>query len=153
MDSQFDITPKDFFSNAAAREAGFTEEFWYQAYRLYLGEAERDPNPSWGKFDIPRTVRMPFNQGYVDVIARVQPEPRDYRIVRLTAFPADGGDGPDGHQMSRWYHRDESGPRWEKEPCWTKTRDGSLCRRRAPRPGSASWKRRTADCAAGERSA
>lgn len=110
MDSQFEVTPRNFFSNAAAREAGFTEEFWYQAYQLYLDEAERDPNPSFGKFDIPRTVRMPFNQGYVDVIARVQPEPREYRIVRLTAFPSDGGDGPDADEMSWWHPSAENRP-------------------------------------------
>ena len=110
MDSQFDITPKDFFSNAAAREAGFTEEFWYQAYQLYLDEAECDPDRSLEKFDIPRTVRMPFNQGYVDVIVRVQPEPREYRIVRFTAFPADGEGGPEVRQISRLYNRDEERP-------------------------------------------
>ena len=110
MVSQFDITPKDFFSNAAAREAGFTEEFWYQAYQLYLDEAERDPDSSLDKFDIPRTVRMPFNQGCVDVIARVQPEPREYRIVRFTVFPAGGEDEPDAHQMSRWHPGVEDRP-------------------------------------------
>ena len=110
MDSQFDITPRDFFSNAAAREAGFTEEFWYQAYRMYLDEAGRDPDRSLDKFDRPRTVRMPFDQGYVDVMARVQPEPREYRIVRFTAFPADGEGGSEVHQISRWYSRYEERP-------------------------------------------
>lgn len=110
MDSQFEITPKDFFSNAAAREAGFTEEFWYQAYQLYLDEAERDPDRSLDKFDIPRTVRMAFNQGYVDVMARVQPEPREYRIVRFTAFPTDGEGRAEVHQIGRLYSHDEDRP-------------------------------------------
>ena len=110
MDSHPGITPRDFFSNAAAREAGFTEDFWYQAYQLYLDEAGRDPGLSLEKFDRPRTVRMPFKQGYVDVIARVQPEPREYRIVRFTAFPTEGEGGSEVHQVSRWYRLEESRP-------------------------------------------
>ncbi len=110
MDNQSGITPKDFFSNAAAWEAGFTEQFWYQAYQLYLDATDRDPDPSFDKFDQPRTVRMPFKEGYVDVIARVQPEPREYRIVRFTAFPAAGEIGSEVHQIDRWYFDDENRP-------------------------------------------
>ena len=110
MDSQPRIAPKGFFSNAATRESGFTEHFWYQAYRLYLDEAGRDPDPSLDKFDHPCTIRMSLKQGTVDVIARVQPEPRDYRIAHFTAFPADGEGGAEVHQMSRWYIRGESRP-------------------------------------------
>ena len=104
-----DITPQDFFSNPAAREAGFTEDFWHQVYRLFLYEADRDPDRSLEKYDVPRTIRMPFKQGYVDVIARVQPEPREYRIVRFTAFPADEEGGPEA-QDERWYSEGESRP-------------------------------------------
>ena len=43
------ITPDHFFSNPAAREAGFTEQFWYQAYQLFLDEANRDPSPVAGE--------------------------------------------------------------------------------------------------------
>ncbi len=110
MDSQTGITPNDFFSNAAAREAGFTEHFWYQAYLLYLDDADRDPDPSMDKFDSPRTVRMAWGQGQVDVIVRVQPEPREYRIVRFTAFPADGEGGAEVRLIRRWYYRDEDRP-------------------------------------------
>lgn len=58
--SQTEITPEDFFSDPAAKEVGFTEHFWHRAYTLYLGSANRDPNPSMEKIDLPRTVRMPF---------------------------------------------------------------------------------------------
>ncbi len=63
MDNRNEIAPRDFFSNAAAREAGFTEHFWQRAYRLYLEEADRDPDRSLEKFDRPRTVRMRWGQG------------------------------------------------------------------------------------------
>ncbi len=110
MDNWNGATPRDFFSNAAAREAGLTEHFWHQAYLLYLEEADRDPGRSLEKYDIPRTVRVPWGQGHVDVMARVQPEPREYRIVRFTAFPAGGEPGAEVHQVSRWHHREEARP-------------------------------------------
>ena len=102
------ITPNDFFSNAAARNAGFTEQFWYQACQLYLVEADRDPDPALDvKYTRPRSIRMPFREGHVDVIVRAQPESRDYVIMRFTAFPADGEDGPDAGQSAWWYPHDE----------------------------------------------
>ncbi len=104
MVQQQSITPNDFFSNPAAREAGFTEQFWYQAYQLYLDEAAQDPEPALDiKYTRPRSIRMPFREGHVDVIVRAQPEPREYVIMRLTAFPADGEDGSDADQSGWWY--------------------------------------------------
>ena len=101
-------TSQDFFSNAAARDAGFTEQFWYQAYQLYLDEAAQDPDPAWDiKLTRPRSIRMPFRAGYVDVIVRAQPESREWVIMRFTAFPADGEDGPDAGQSGWWYPHDE----------------------------------------------
>lgn len=108
MVHQQPITSKDFFSNAAARDAGFTEQFWYQAYQLYLDEAARDPDPALDiKYTRPRSIRMPFGEGHVDVIVRAQPESREYVIMRFTAFPTDGDDGSEAHQMDRWYVHDE----------------------------------------------
>lgn len=101
-------TSQDFFSNAAARDAGFTEQFWYQAYQLYLDEAAQDPDRAWDiKLTRPRSIRMPFREGYVDVIVRAQPESREWVIMRFTAFPADGEDGPDAGQSGWWHPHDE----------------------------------------------
>lgn len=109
MANQTAITPKDFFSDPAARETGFTEQFWHRAYTLFLEAANRDPSPSLEKFDLPRTVRMPFKQGHVDVMIRVHPESREFRTVRFTVFPA--GNEPEVAQVDRWYFYDgESRP-------------------------------------------
>ena len=98
------ITSQDFFSNAAARDTGFTEQFWYHAYQLYMDEAARDPEPALDiKYIRPRSIRMPFREGHVDVIVRAQPDSREYVIMRLTAFPADGEDGSDADQNGWWY--------------------------------------------------
>ena len=111
MVQQQSITPNDFFSNPAARDAGFTEQFWYQAYQLYLDEAARDPDPALDiKYTRPRSIRMPFREGHVDVIVRAQPEPREYVIMRFTAFPADGEDGSDADQSGWWYVHNEQRP-------------------------------------------
>ena len=111
MFHQPDITSRDFFSNPAAREAGFTEQFWYQAYLLYQDAANQDPDRSLAKYDRPRSIRMPFGDGHVDVIVRVQPESREHRIIRLTAYPAEGEDGPHAVQTNRrWYVDNEKRP-------------------------------------------
>lgn len=94
--------PGDFFSNPAAREAGFTDNFWHHAYELYLDAVSRDPSPSLDKFDVARTVRVPFGQGQADVLVRVHPDPREFRVMRFTAFPA-AYDRPEPRQVSRWY--------------------------------------------------
>ncbi len=102
------ITPNHFFSNPTAQEAGFNERFWYQTYRLFLDEVNRDPNPSLDKFFIARTIRAPFKQNFVDVLVRMQPEPGEYSSLRFTAFPA--GEEREVHQVSRWYSSDETRP-------------------------------------------
>ena len=102
------ITPGHFFSNPAAREAGLTEQFWYQAYQLYLDEVNRDPSPSLDKFFIERTIQAPFGQNFVDVLVRMQPEANEYCSLRFTVFPA--GEEPEVRQVSRWYFSDETRP-------------------------------------------
>ena len=111
MVQQQPITPNHFFSNAAARDAGFAEQFWYQAYQLYMDEAARDPERALDiKYTRPRSIRMPFREGHVDVIVRAQPDSREYVIMRLTAFPADGEDGSDADQSGWWYVHNEQRP-------------------------------------------
>ena len=83
-------TRYDFFSNAAALEAGFTHRFWRQAYLQFQREAESDTSiPEFIRYDVARTVQIPFRQEHIDVLVRCQPDPREYRIFRFTAFPAE----------------------------------------------------------------
>ena len=101
-------TRHDFFINDGAREAGLTQRFWHQAYLQFLKDMESDTTtPGFEMYDIARTVRIPFQHKHIDVLVRCQPEPREHRIIRLTAFPA--GNERQAPQLSRWYRRlDES---------------------------------------------
>ena len=95
-------THYDFFSNAAALEAGFTHRFWLQAYLQFQREAESDISiPAFVRYAVARTVRIPFRHEHIDVLVRCQPDPREYRIFRLTAFPAE--DERRALQVSRAY--------------------------------------------------
>ena len=83
------VTRCDFFITASAREAGLTQQFWYQAYLQFLKDTESDTTaPGFEMYDIARTVRIPFGQRHFEVLVRCQPDPREYRIYRLTAFAA-----------------------------------------------------------------
>ena len=93
--------PNSIFSNAGAREYGFTDEFWYQVYQLYMKALADDPCMSFEKFDIERTIRQPFGQEQIDVLVRSHPDAREYQHLRFTAFPA--GEEEDVQQVSRWY--------------------------------------------------
>ena len=54
-------------------------------------------------------LRVPSKGGPVDVLVRCQPEPREYLILRFTAFSA--GPGPQVHQLSGDFRSDgESRP-------------------------------------------
>ena len=102
MVEQTSITAADFFWNAAAQDAGFSGEFWVEAYQRYLDAVEQDPSRSLEeRWHTPRTVRVPFRQGHVEVLIRTQPDGREYCALRFTAFPA--GDGPEPRQLGRWY--------------------------------------------------
>ena len=106
MAQQTRITVADFFCNTAAHEAGFSGQFWLDTYNRYLDAMRRDPSPSLAKWEVERTVRVPFQGGHVDVLVRMEPEGREYASLRFTVFPA--GDGPDPRRMKRWYfHRNE----------------------------------------------
>ena len=93
MAQETHITPADFFWNAAAQEAGFSGQFWLDAYNRYLDAVQRDPSQSFDKWEVERTFRVPFESGHVDVLVRMQPDGREYCALRFTVFPA--GDGPD----------------------------------------------------------
>ena len=82
-------TRHDFFINDGAREAGLTQRFWHQAYLQFLKDTESDTTtPGFEMYDIARTIRVPFGQRHFEVLVRCQPDPREYRIYRLTAFTA-----------------------------------------------------------------
>ena len=84
-------TRHDFFINDRVREAGLTQRFWNQAYLMFLKEAEGDTNvPVFDRYDIARIARVPFGPGGFDVLVRCQPDPREHRIYRLTAFATGG---------------------------------------------------------------
>jgi hypothetical protein len=101
MAQETHITPADFFWNAAAQEAGFSGQFWLDAYNRYLDAVQRDPSQSFDKWEVERTFRVPFESGHVDVLVRMQPDGREHCALRFTVFPA--GDGPDPRQLDRWY--------------------------------------------------
>ena len=106
--SQPRVSMSDFFSTTAAREVNLTDEFWYDAYAQYLDAMGKDMEQSFDAWEKEYTVRVPFEQGYLDVLVRMQPEPREHLAVRLTAFPADDASEP--RQISRWYQDEETRP-------------------------------------------
>ena len=108
MNEKSPITAADFFINSASREAGLTDEFWFRAYTLYLEEVNSVAVVSFDVFEMARTVRVPFDRGHADVLVRSQPEPREARILRFTAFAA--GDEAEVRQMDRLYWLDEDRP-------------------------------------------
>ena len=66
-------SPSSIFSNSAARECGFTDEFWYEVYGLYEQVLADDPCGPFDAFDIERTIRWEFNGRQVDVLVRGHP--------------------------------------------------------------------------------
>ena len=101
-------SPSSIFSNAAAREYGFTDEFWHEVYELYAKALAEDPSRSFDAFDIERTIRRPFGGRQVDVLVRSHPDAREYQQLRFTAFPEDTDD--DACQIPRWYWHSEERP-------------------------------------------
>ena len=100
-------TPSDFLVNAAATEAGLSNDVWYQAYTLFRREADKEM--TFDAYERERMVRVPSARGPLDVLVRCQPEPREYLILRFTAFPA--GPGAEVRQLSGAYRHDgESRP-------------------------------------------
>ena len=101
------ISSGDFFSNAAAREIGFTDQFWFDVYAQWLEAIRNDPTMDMEVVLFgPRTFRMPFRDGAVDVLVRGQPDGREYYAIRFTAFPA--ADAVQPPQIERWYQDTET---------------------------------------------
>ena len=85
--------PDSIFSNAAAREYGFTDEFWHEVYYLCAKALADDTCESLDVFDIERTIRRPLGDQQVDMLVRSHPDAREFQHLRFTAFPAGADDG------------------------------------------------------------
>ena len=94
-------TPDAFLSNAAARDHGFTDEFWSEVYTRYQEAVDNDPDIAFDRFERARTIRIPFQEGSVDVLVRFQPRPYEYWVMGLTAFPL--ADGDEYQEIPRWH--------------------------------------------------
>ena len=97
---------RSIFTNSAARECGFTDEFWYEVYRLYEQVLADDPCDPFDAFDIERTIRHEFNGRQVDVLVRGHPDAREFQQLRFTAFAADD----DAREIPRWCPDGEDRP-------------------------------------------
>ena len=100
------ISPGDFFSNAAARETGLTDQFWFEAYTRWQDAIRSDPAP-FVAMEEPCTIRLSYRHGDADVLVRMQPEGREFYSLRFTAFPAEE-DTSAPRQIPRWYRDTES---------------------------------------------
>ena len=100
------FTPNDIFSNAAARAAGFTDQFWFDAYQSWLEEIRNDPKGGFDAYEREHTLRMTYEHGDVDILVRIQPEGREHPSLRFTAFSAE--DTPRPRPINRWYQYDET---------------------------------------------
>ena len=100
------ISLDDVFSNAAARAAGFTDEFWLDAYNQWLEAIRNDPQGGFVAYESEHTFRMSSQHGDVDVLVRIEPEGREHPSLRFTAFPAE--DTPAPRPINRWYQYDET---------------------------------------------
>ena len=101
-------SPGSIFSNSAAREYGFTDEFWYEVYELHMKALADDSFDSFDVFDIERTIRRPLGDQQIDVLVRSHPDAREFQQLRFTAFPA-ANDVSD-RQIPRWYWHLEDRP-------------------------------------------
>ena len=98
-------TPSSFLSNAAARDHGFTDEFWLDVYNRHEEVVANDPDTSFDMLERARTIRVPFQNGSVDVLIRFQPRPYEHWVMRFTAFPV--ADGDEFREIPRSYWYDE----------------------------------------------
>ena len=96
-----DIPSGSIFSNTAAREYGFTDEFWVEVCGLYEKALAADPRKSLAVLDLERTVRRSFRGQPVDVLVRNHPDAREFQQLRFTAFLAD--DNENAPEIPRWY--------------------------------------------------
>ncbi len=106
MTERSPLAPSDVFSNAAARAAGFTDQFWFDAYNRWLDEIRNAFQRGFDPYQREHTFRVPYQHGEVDVLVRIEPEGREYPSLRLTAFPAE--DTPTPRSINRWYQYSET---------------------------------------------
>ena len=100
------ISLDDIFSNADARAAGFADEFWFDAYNLWLEAIRNDPQGGFVAYESEHTFRMSCQHGDVDVLVRIEPEGREHPSLRFPTFPA--ADTPAPRPINRWYQYDET---------------------------------------------
>ena len=113
------FTSDDIFTNSEARDAGFTEAFWLQALAGFHETVNPQPDGFLNNFEGPYTVRVPFHQGEVDVIVRVNDRPADTIILRFTAFQTESSQDD---RLDK--DTGEPGPDDRTPPCWTTTAHG-----------------------------
>ena len=101
MTTSPEIPSNSFFSNAAAREYGFTDEFWVEVCELYDKALAEDPSKSLAVLEIARTIRREFGGQPVDVLVRSHPDAREFQQLRFTAFLGDANE--DAPEIPRWY--------------------------------------------------
>ena len=70
--------PNSIFSNTAAREYSFTDEFWYEVYELYMKALAEDRCRSFDAFAIKRTIRLLLGDEQIDVLLRSHPDAREF---------------------------------------------------------------------------
>ena len=101
MTTNSDIPSGSIFSNTAAREHGFTDEFWVEVCEMYDKVLAAGPRRSLAVLDKERTIRRSFRGQLVDVLVRNHPDAREYQQLRFTAFLAD--DNENAPEIPRWY--------------------------------------------------
>ena len=101
MTTSPEIPSGSIFSNTAAREYGFTDEFWVEVCEMYDKALAEDPSRSLAVLDKERTIRRPFRGQLVDVLVRNHPDAREFQQLRFTAFLADPNE--DAPEIPRWY--------------------------------------------------
>lgn len=82
------ISEKDVFTDQTARDAGFTNAFWLQAFNAQFAAADAEPDDNMEKYFAPRRLRLPHNGQDFDVYVRVQEHPREFPVFRFSAFHA-----------------------------------------------------------------
>ena len=108
MTTRPERSPSSIFSNVAAREYGFRDEFWFEVYELYAKALADDPNRSFDAFDMEWTIRRQFGDRLIDVLVRTHPDAREFQQLRFTAFAVDAHEGY--RQIPRWYWHSDDRP-------------------------------------------
>ena len=111
------ITSADFFWNAAAQEAGFSGQFWLDAYNCYLDAVQRDPL-TYGKLSArsgfpQRAATLTYWSGFSRKGGSTAPCASPCSRTATGLIPVSWTVGT---SMER--RRKKRLPYWEKVPCW-----------------------------------